>query len=282
LRSASRPSDIPGATLRAGPVPETSLSTATNTPWLPLLHRLTETAPTWGIWKRPDSALEGDGDIDSVASTGDWPSILREYRAWASEHSLEPVVLCTHIPGALVLAACSGEAPTRLLQLDVYARHVFRGATLIQAGELQPFMELDPRGFRRLRPGAEALLVLLHRGIRRGGRPGDPGTRSGIVDLLQRDPEGAEQLASAIGLPVPVVRAVRDGDWEGSSLLIFELRTALRLLRDPRELGRCMAVDYRRFRGCSLSDALSAGRRVPGNRAEWLREIRRSHTVYET
>jgi len=239
-------------------------------------------APTWGVWKRPDTALEGDGDIDSVAATDDWPSILQVYRDWASEHGLQPVLRCTHMPGALVLAACAGEAPTRLLQMDVYSRQLFRGATLIQARELQPLMVLDPRGFRRLRPGAEGLLGLLHNSIRRGGRPGDGAQSTFIVDLLRRDPEGAEQLASAVGLPVRVVRALLSGDWERWPILTFELRAVLRLLGDPRELRRCIAVDYRRFRRCSLIDALRDGRRVPGDRAAWLREVRRSHTVYET
>ena len=252
-----------------------------HTPWLPLLQRLTETAPTWGVWKRPDSALQGDGDIDSVASAADWPSILREYRDWASLHNFEPVVLCTHIPFAPVLAACAGEAPTRLLQMDVSSRHVFRGANLIDARALGPFMELDPRGFRRLRPGAEGLLVFLHEGIRRGGRPAGAGERNGFTHLLRRDPEGAERLASAIGLPVRVVDALQSGDWERWSLLTFELRAVSRLLSDPRELRRCIALDYRRLRRCSLMDALRDGRRVPGDRAEWLRDIRRSHTVYE-
>jgi hypothetical protein len=125
------------------------------------------------------------------------------------------------------------------------------------------------------------LLVFLQENVRRGGRPGDAGDRKEIADLMRRDPEGAEQLATAVGLPVQVVRALQAGHWERRSLMTFELRAVSRLLSDPRELRRCVALDYRRFRRCSLIDALRHGRRVSGNRADWLQEVRRTHTVYE-
>jgi hypothetical protein len=252
----------------------------TTIPWLSLLQRLTAGAPTWGVWKRPDSALYGDGDIDSVASTDDWETIVREFRAWAFEHRFGPVVACTHIPSLLVIAACDGDSPTRLLQMDIYSRHVFRGTSLVDADALQPFMRHDDRGFRRLRPGAEALLVLLHEGVRHGGRPAEGGLAHATLDQVRRDPEGAYQLASAIGLPRQIIRAVERGEWERWPLVAFELRAALRL-RNPKELAVCVARDYRRFRRCALLNALRDGRQVSGERKAWLREVGRSHIVYD-
>ena len=74
-------------------------------PWLLLARRLTSSAPTWGVWKRPNSALEGEGDIDAVASEEDWGTVVDEYRLWASEQAFDPVLVCRHVPGLLILVA---------------------------------------------------------------------------------------------------------------------------------------------------------------------------------
>lgn len=232
------------------------------------------------MWKDPSSALDGPGDIDSMAERADWPTVVREFRAWSGQHGFGPVVLCTHRPGILIVVACEGAAPVRLLQMDVYSRHVFRGATLVTARQLGPLMQIDSRGFRRLVPGAEALLVLL-RAARRGGNPPHEQTLNRYLDLLRRDREGAERLAAVVGLPLHVVRALAVGRWERRQLAAFELRAALKLMIDPRELGTCLLRDYRRMRRCELVNSLERGRRVSGNRAAWLTEIRRTHIVIE-
>lgn len=250
-------------------------------PWLELLRRLTATAPSWGVWKRPDSALHGHGDIDSVAAKTDWETIVREFRGWSSENGFGPVALCTHIPSMLILVACDGDRPTRLLQMDVYSRYFFRGAPIVDAGGLNPLMELDSRGFRRLQPGAEAMLVLLHEGIRHGGRPAGGAIPREIVERLRQDVEGAEEFAALTGLSPRVVRAVANGEWRRSSTLAFEVRTMSRVLGHPRDAGTIVARNYRRIRRCPVIEALRAGRCVPGDRTAWLQAVRRSHIVYE-
>ena len=52
LEGSARPEDVP----RRPP------------PWLPLLRRLTELSPAWGVWKNADRAIAGYGDIDSISS----------------------------------------------------------------------------------------------------------------------------------------------------------------------------------------------------------------------
>jgi len=254
-------------------------------PWLSLLRRLTDAVPTWGVWKRPDSALEGEGDVDSLGSESDWKTIVAEYRSWAEEHGLGPVVVCRHAPDLLVLAACEGEGPTRLLQMDVYAHQVFRGARLASADDLHGLMRLDPRGFRRLRPGAEGVLLLLAEGVRRGGRPPSTVAAEGIAGLLREDPEGAEQAAAALGPRgrhvLAAARALADGRWNRPELVSLELKSAARLLF-PRELARCFARDARGLRPCDLMKALEAERLVPGDRDRWLAEVGRSHAVYRS
>jgi hypothetical protein len=253
--------------------------------WLPLLQRLTESAPTWGVWKRPDSALQGEGDIDAVGSDEGWTTVVDEYRSWAREQALGPVVVCTHLPDLLVLVACEGERPTRLWQMDVYSHRAFRGTRVASARDLQPVMRLDPRGFRRLRPGGEGMLLLLAEGVKRGGRRPDAATAEGIARLLREDPEGVAETAAAIaaggGHALAAARALAAGRWDRRELVLLELAAASLLLRDPRELATCLARDLRRLRPCAVLRALEAGRRVSGDRARWLDEVGRSHTVYD-
>jgi len=252
--------------------------------WLPLLRRLTQSSPTWGVWKRPESALDGEGDVDALGARGEWGTIVGEYVAWAHEAALGPVVVCTHAPDLLVLAACEGERPTRLLQMDVYSHRIFRGARVASAEGLRPLMCLDERGFRRLRPGAEGLLLLLAEGVRRGGRPAKPAATEAIARLLRKDREGTERAALALGGRgahlFAAARALADGGWDRGELMLYELSSASRLLGHPRELATCLVRDARRLRPCGLLRALQAGRRVPGDPQSWLDEMRRSHHVY--
>jgi hypothetical protein len=253
--------------------------------WLPLLQRLTEAAPTWGVWKRPDSALQGGGDIDAVGAEAEWSTIVDVYRGWARDQSLGPVVTCTHSPGLLVLAACLGEDPTSLLQMDVYAERIFRGSTLVSAEALRAVMRADPRGFRRLRPGAEGVLLLLAEGVLRGGRPARASTTDAIAQLLRDDPRGVSETTALFGErgrhALAAADALAGGGWARRELAWFELESALRLVRRPRELSKTLLRDVRRHRPCGVLQALQAGRRVPGERGRWLDEQRRSHEVYD-
>jgi hypothetical protein len=219
--------------------------------------------------------------VDSVASEEDWPVVVREFRNWAREEGIGPVIQCRHFSGLLILVACAGERPTRLLQLDVYSRHLFRGAPVVTADELVPLTGLEEQGYRRLRPGAEALLLLLRR-LPRGGRALSLAARAPILELLATDPAGAAELAALFGFPPSALRTLQAGGWDRRSSLAFELRVASRLLLRPTQLRACIALDYRRLRGCSLVESLEQGRRVEGDRSEWLSLIARTHRIEET
>jgi hypothetical protein len=253
--------------------------------WLPLLQRLSEAVPSWGVWKRPDSALQGEGDIDAVGAEREWSTIVDVYRGWARDQSLGPVVTCTHSPGLLVLAACLGDHPTRLLQMDVYAERIFRGSTLVSAEALRPVMRLDPRGFRRLRPGAEGVLLLFAEGVLRGGRRARASTTDAIAELLRDDPRGVSETTALFGErgrhALVAARALASGGWERRELVWFELESALALARRHRELAMTIRRDVGRLRPCGVLQALQAGRSVPGDLSRWLDEQRHSHAVYD-
>jgi hypothetical protein len=219
--------------------------------------------------------------VDSVAAEQEWPIVVRAFRNWAREEGFGPVIQCTHFSGLLILVACAGGRPTRLLQLDVYSRHLFRGTPVVTADELVPLARLEEEGYRRLRPGAEALLLFLRR-LPRGGRALEPAGRAPILELLRTDLAGATELAALLGFPPRALRIFEAGGWDRRSSLAFEARAASRLLLHPTELRACIALDYRRLRGCSLVESLEQGRRVEGDRSEWLSVIARTHRVEAT
>jgi hypothetical protein len=253
--------------------------------WLPLLRRLTEASPSWVVWKNVDSALSGTGDIDAAAPETDWPLIEREFRQWATEFAFGPVIVCHHIPGGLNLVAVPPTMST-LLELGVKARRIWRGATLFVLDDLKPLMVLDPRGFRRIRPGAEGLFKLLLNGARWNGMPNPDSLRSKrVAELLREDPDGAwmaaQLLGPARGAMLRAAQRVAVGDWDRRAILTVEGWALLRALRSP-----VITVKRARFRlrakaTCPvISTLLGDHRRIPDDREAWLRRVAASHPVF--
>jgi hypothetical protein len=189
------------------------------------------------VWKNADPALAGEGDIDFSAPRGDWDRIIDRFHAWASERGFTPAVVCRHAPHTMFLLAVQPGAE-RFLQLDVRNKVTFRGSTVFTAEDLEPMMRMDPRSFRRLRPGAEGLLKLVLRGLSWGGRPKPSEMqRERVAALIAEDPEGAKTAAALFGLGeralVAGMEAVADGRWNRPAMMGVELRCLLRGLMEP-------------------------------------------------
>jgi hypothetical protein len=249
-------------------------------PWLPLLRRLTQLSTTWCAWKNVDRALAGYGDIDSVSLLEDCDRLLNEFRAWASTHGMGPIFICSHLPGSVLGVAVRHRE--ELIELQLCQQAFFRGSVLFGTRDLVPLMEMDERGFRRLRPGAEGLLLLFFNSLKRGGRPhfGNEKARHPL-DLLRRDPEGAE-LATRLFGPVQrqafrVAKAALEGRWDYGSAIRIELWAAGRSFLDPRMLTARVKLRAARLKLCPLLPALNQGRRLSGDVDEWLVEAARSH-----
>ena len=258
------------------------VATASSHEWLPLLDRLTAREPDWFVWKNADAAISGSGDVDSVAPQRVWGAVTAEFHAWASTTGAGPVTICTHAPGSLVAVACVGSDRRELAQLDVYERVGRIG----NADTISAAAELDPRGFRRLPPGAEGLLLLLALSRRPGRRPESPEALERIRSLLRSDPEGAEKAARAVGLGGSLAllgaRAVVEGRWSVGAMASLELVYAQRAIVEPRQRLAWLRFRLGRERRCPVLEALADGRRIRGDVNAWLRAVGSNHSVFET
>jgi hypothetical protein len=250
--------------------------------WLPLLRRLTERFPTWAVWKNVDSALTGHGDVDSLADPACWPAIEAEFRGWAAAHGLTHVIVCRHVPqGPHFLAF--GPATRHLVQLDVKARATFRGSTLVDWRQLLPLCERDPRGFRRVRPGAEGVIKLLSNGTLSGGRmDAEALEKKRVAELLAADPEGVARTARLFGPAAGALRrgadAVVRGGWDRPAMRAVEAWCLVRAVAEPGTLLSRAGFKYRGRKRCPVIRTIRHDdRRVPDDVEAWMREVRRTH-----
>ncbi len=252
--------------------------------WLQLLRQLTDETTTWMVWKNADSALSGAGDVDAAASPREWAIVERDFRRWAFANDLGPITACPHIPGGLNLIAMPHDADA-FLEMGVKERRSFRGSQMFAVDDLQPLTELDPRGFRRLRPGAEGLFKLFLNGMRPGGRCDDAGLRAKRVrELVRADRDGARAAAllfgPAAGAALDAADAAAGGQWDRGAALRVETWCLARGVADPGLLARRLGFRAFARQRCPIVAALLGDRRrMPGDRARWLHEVGREHAL---
>jgi hypothetical protein len=253
-------------------------------PWVPLLRRLTQLSPHWGVYKNVDSALTGRGDIDSISDPADRDLLIEEFTLWSTRNGLSPVFRCPHLPGSVLAVALRDRRDLVELQLSEWV--FFRGAALFEAADVSALMVIDDRGFRRLRPGMEGLLLLLINGTKLGGRPNYPGIHSKrVVELLRVDPEGVHAsrglFGSAWSAVSRLVKAVLDGGWDRRSALVVEAWASARALRSPQLLGARALLRLTGGKSCPLLPILRRGRRLDGDVEAWLSAVKRGHEWIE-
>lgn len=264
--------------------------------WLPLLRRLTERFPAWGVRKNVRSALEGVGDVDTFAPRPDWPGVQHEFVEWAGEAGLGPVLVCRHEPPDLVHGMSAGgfmhlitvqPGSNHLLQLDMKDRSTFRGSTLLDVHSMQPLLELDERGFRKVRPGAEGVFSFCTNGTGRAGRPIHQGLEAKQVHtLLEADPEGVQMATALFGPARPALRralaAYLAGGWDRRSMMVVEAWTVVRSAAEPGPaLGRAWFSLAVRDRCPVMVEMRKDHRRIDGDPAAWIRSLAPGHDVIE-
>jgi hypothetical protein len=250
--------------------------------WLPLLRRLTHISDSWGVWKNAERALAGQGDVDSVAPAAEHGLLRVEFCNWAVQAGLQWVIQCHHAGGILVLI---GVDHSSWAQLDLVSASPFRGARLFSAEDLVPLMVMDPRGFRRIRVGAEGLFLFLYKGLRWGGRPDWSNlTKYKVLDKIAGDWAGTEAAAELLG-PArgPLLRAARfavNGEWKAMALLNTEALTLTRALTDPGMVVSRAITRGWKLQRCIVARTIAAGRR-PERLGEWLHQASRHHAVQQ-
>ncbi|MEA2508104.1 MAG: hypothetical protein QOG21_186 [Actinomycetota bacterium] len=263
---------------------EGSLETPSS-PWLPLLRTLSTVSDEWLVWKNVDSALSGVGDVDSAAPSAQWNSIENEFLDWALRERLGPAAVCRHIPGGLNLVAFP-QGAAAFLEMSVKERRIFRGSTLFVIEDLEGLSEMDQRGFRRLRPGAEGLFKLVLNGTKWGGRPNWEGIEEkNIRELLAADPAGVEMAARLFGPVKDAVikgaRAAAESRWEPSAMALVDGWFVVKGIRNPVILARRARFRFETKSSCPIVKAiLGTRRKIPENRAAWLAKVAETHEMH--
>lgn len=251
--------------------------------WLPLLRELTERYPAWAVWKNPESAFDGPGDIDSMAPPEQWSEIEATFKTWAKAQGFRPIIVCRHVPQGPHFVTVAPGWPHMLI-LDVKELSTWRGSTLIDYRQLAEVAVVEDRGFRRIRPGAEGVVKLMLNGVLKGGWPNEEGLRvKGVADLLRVDPVGVSMAADWFGRLSGTVRhgveAFLDGDWDRRSMAAVELYAGLRSFLEPKTaLSRL--VFKRTIKDCEILQSVRGhDRRIPDDADSWYRSLSVNHEV---
>jgi hypothetical protein len=256
-----------------------------SSPWLPLLRRLSNVSQEWLVWKNVDSALSGIGDVDSAAPSAQWTAIESEFLEWATREELGPAAVCRHIPGGLNLVAFPVGAPA-FLEMSVKERRIFRGSTLFVIQDLKELSEMDQRGFRRLRPGAEGLFKLVLNGSKWGGRPNWDGiAEKHIGELIAADPEGVAMTAELFGpaksAAIKGARAAAEGRWERKEMALIDAWFVAKGARNPVILARRARFRFETKSSCPIVKAiLGTRRKIPDDREAWLAKVAATHEMH--
>lgn len=248
--------------------------------WSSLLIRLTHASPRWAVSGNVEEGLVGEGDVDLVAPPAEWSEVEEEFRRWAGSNGFDPVISCPHRPGVLVLVAM-GDPSTPVYKLEVLGYRHFRGARLYEAEDLVPAMELDPRGWRRLRPGAAALIKLLPNGVTWSGGLKWTGPKADrVLRLLRQDPEGVRLAAEAFHpmrrLVVASARAAGAGRWPRAGIIGLESWALTKGLLSPADTLSRVRFRTSSTRRCQLLRVLKEGKLVVGDVAQ-MRALAKSH-----
>ena len=252
--------------------------------WLPLLRTLTAKYPSWGVWKNPESAFIGPGDIDSLAPPQQWDDIEETFRDWATDNGFSPIVVCRHVPQGPHFVTVAPDWPHMLI-LDVKELSTWRGSTLIDYKDLANVAIVEERGFRRVRPGAEGVVKLVLNGVLIGGRMNEEGLRTkGVRDLLSGDREGvamvAEWFGPLKGVVLDGVDAVIAGGWDRRAMATLELFSTARSVLEPRTAASRLWFKHYGVKKCGVLQSVRGEHRaIAGDTEEWARRIAVNHEV---
>lgn len=251
--------------------------------WVPLLRELTVRYPSWAVWKNPESAFVGPGDIDSLAPPETWDEIEHTFKSWASGHGFTPIIVCRHVPQGPHFIAVDPGWPHMLI-LDVKELSTWRGSTLVEHRHLSEVAIVEDRGFRRIRPGAEGVVKFLLNGVLVGGRANLRGLElKGVKDLLTADREGVEMAAGWFGpmsdTLIAGVDAFLAGGWDRRAMATVEAWATMRSVLEPKTAASRLRFKWGVKRCEILQSVRGSDRKIPDDVESWLKRIAVDHQV---
>jgi hypothetical protein len=193
--------------------------------------------------------------------------------------------VCRHSPGGLKLIAVP-EGEATFFELDAKAQRRWRGSRLFGLEDLTTMAVMDPRGFRRLRPGAEGFYKLLLNGTRWSGLADEAAMSSKDVrEQLRSDPVGVRAAAALLGPARQAAevgaRRAAAGGWSWPAMMVVQGWAILRGVATPRATATRLRFRLRGRSICPVIDAvLGHGRRIPARREAWIARLAEDHVVH--
>lgn len=255
--------------------------------WAPILEDLSNAVGDWTIFKHLESALTGDGDIDSAVPRSSWDHATEALRnSLASASSATHVLWCEHVPEVRLCFILDPKQLPIVREVDFAASCSFFGATWGWAEAMVPLSTVGGAGYRQLGAGAQSIVEVTLYGIDRLGRSKLDETRARrIRSGMRADLRGAETATTQL-LPtklssaaLDLAQSVADGGWDRRAA-VYMLQSALMIsLRKPSP-----ALARLRFKArdhCSLFQLAISGRRTVVSHSEFVSHFGSGHRVVE-
>ena len=246
-------------------------------------------------WKNLDRALLGQGDIDAAAPRNRVAAIA------ADAVDLAPAILgathvirCEHVADKLLHFFVQPQLLPQLLEFDLCTQPGRGLAPWASPSRLLALADMDDNGIRRIRPGAEAVVVLVYRGLSPRGSNGlTDDEMQFVTNRIAEDRTGAEQACRTLP-PRParsslqrLVAGLAEGKWQqdlarraflgfatsGPAHPVFTTRR-IRYRLQLATGGECLMSDLARHHGrrvpASGLDRMLADARVGGHEVHAL------------
>ena len=152
------------------------------------------------VWKHLDRALHGHGDVDAVAPEQDVPAITQDAVSIAAATlGATHAILCDHVPNVRLHFFVQPHCLPQLFELDIWMQPSRGSARWADPRVIAQFAILGMHGIRHLRPGAEAIMLLVYQGLSWKGQNKLAGEeRETIVRGLSGDLEGAYEACRVL------------------------------------------------------------------------------------
>lgn len=225
-------------------------------------------------WKNVDRALLGQGDIDAAAPRNRVATIAADAVDIApATLGATHVIRCEHVVDKLLHFFVQPQLLPQLFEFDLCTQPGRGLAPWASPSRLLALAELDDNGIRRIRPGAEAVVVLVYRGLSPRGRSGLTDDEMQFVTTrIAEDRAGAEQACRTLP-PRPargplhrLVDGLADGKWQQDLVRRAFLGFAISGPAHPVFTTRRVRYRFQLATGreCLMSDlARHHSRRVP-------------------